>query len=739
MEHSKIREVHHVSITNMTCASCVRAIETALVKTPGVTNASVNFADRSATITGTASLSSIIKSIQQAGYNAIELDITAQEPMELKEFYRLLRQAALAAFFGLFIIALSMVDLIPSLTTFQGQSGWFVIGILALMTLIYSAGDIYRSAWQSMLIRTANMDTLIALGTGSAWLFSMLIVLFPQIFPDTTRAVYFESALMIIAFVKLGSALEMNARGKTREALQSLIHLSPKTAHVIRNKKEIEIDLHEILVGDIIRVRPGEKIPVDGVVIEGSSYVDESMLTGEATPVEKKLESKVIGGTLNKNGSFLFLATHVGKDTALTHIIQLVKHAEHAKPPIARLADTVAAFFVPAVLIIALLTVAIWFYFGPEPKSAFMFITGISVLIVACPCALGLASPLAIIIGVGKAAQYGILVRTGDALQKTEKLTTIVLDKTGTITEGKPRVKELIAFAPWTETTLLQQIASLEQHSEHPIAEAILFSAQEKSIPLLKVENFLAHPGLGVSSTLDGKITLLGNNQLLKEHKIKLTGLSTRIKTSIKQGQSVIYCAIDGVLAGSITISDPIKTDSKQAIQRLQDMKLNVVMLSGDHFQTAEAVANELGITHVIAEVLPHDKAKKIAELQATGEIVGMVGDGINDAPALARADVGFAIGAGTDVALESADLILMRNSLMSVADAILISNATVINIKQNLFGAFIYNSLSIPFAAGVLFPFYGLLLSPMLAGALMALSSATVVMNANRLRFYQP
>ncbi|EKD54538.1 MAG: hypothetical protein ACD_60C00072G0007 [uncultured bacterium] len=735
MEHDAALKVHHVKITNMTCASCVRRIEKALQQTPGVTQATVNFAEQSATIKTTAPIAAIIRVIQQTGYDAIELDEAKQNLVEQQEYYRLLRQALVAGMLGILLIFISFIKIIPPLSSTPGQTSWLFFGVLSFGILIYSASDIYRKAWRGFLIRTANMDTLIALGVSAAWIFSMIIVLFPQIFPESMHEFYFESALMIIAFVKLGSAIEMHMRGKTKETLQLLMQLSPHTASVIRNNQETEISLHDIVVDDVIHVRPGEKIPVDGVITEGNSSIDESMLTGEPMPVEKTINDKVTGGTFNKTGSFLFRATHVGKDTALTHIIQLVKHAQNAKPSIARLADTIASFFVPSVLIIAILTAATWFYVGPEPKATFIFITTISVLIIACPCALGLASPLAVMIGVNKAAEHGILIRHGDALQKTRQLTTLVLDKTGTVTEGKPEVTRLTAIPPWTDTRVLQFAASIEQHSEHSLAEAILAYGKTKSLSFLAVNKFEAHPGQGISGIIENHAVLLGNAAMMKHHQIDLT-LDEPIEKQQQQQNTIVYVAIDKKLAGIISISDPIKADTSSAIDRLHRMGLKIILLSGDNQETTTAVANTLGIKYVFSNVLPQDKAAKIAELQKQGERVGMVGDGINDAPALAQADVGFAIGRGTDIALESADLILMRNSLNNVVDAITISNATVRNIKQNLFGAFIYNALSIPLAAGVLYPWYDILLNPMIAGFAMALSSVTVVMNATRLKW---
>lgn len=648
-----------------------------------------------------------------------------------------MRQFSIAAIFGVFLIIISITHVIPAIETPTGHLYWLIIGLLSLLVLIYSAGDIYRAAGNAFLAHVANMDTLIAIGTGAAWLFSILVVVTPELIPETARAVYFEAAIIIIAFIKLGSALEMRARGTTSQAIQRLIRLRPKTARVIRDGNEIDIPISEVTIGDIIHVRPGEKIPVDGIITEGHSSIDESMLTGEAIPVEKNIHVRITGGTLNKSGSFLFRATRVGKETVLAQIIAMVSQAQSTKPPIAQLADSIATVFVPAVLIIAVVTALLWFNFGPEPKITFMLVTAVSVLIIACPCALGLATPLAVMVGVGKAAERGILIRHGEALQKTQQLTTIVLDKTGTITLGKPKVTQLFSLAPWNDTKLLQFAASIEHNSEHPFADAILLAAKEQSLVLLKTDNFQSHVGKGLSAIIENKTILFGNSKLMAKHHITYSELEALAHKLSVHGQTVMYMAVNNKAVGLIAIADPLKTEAKDAIAKLQAQKFKIILLSGDNYKTTKAVAEQLNIDEIFAEVSPIDKAQKIAALQMRGEIVGMVGDGINDAPALASADVGFAIGAGTDIAIESADIILMGNSLHSISDAIAISSATVKNIKQNLFGAFIYNILGIPIAAGILYPFSGILLNPMLAGAAMAFSSVTVVMNANRLRFF--
>jgi Cu+-exporting ATPase len=569
----------------------------------------------------------------------------------------------------------------------------------------------------------------------------MLVALFPDSVPSLARHAYFEAAVTIIALLNLGSTLESRARGKASAAIKRLIGLQPRTARVIRHGREQDIPIAEVGLGETLRVRPGEKIPLDGVISEGHSTVDESMLTGEPLPVEKTIGTEVTGGTLNKSGSFLFKTTRIGKDTALARIIELVRQAQNSKPAIGRLADRIAAVFVPAVMIIAVLTALAWYNLGPEPRLSYMLVTTMTVLIIACPCALGLATPIAIMVGVGKAAEYGILIRNGEALQRAGQLTTIVLDKTGTVTAGHPTVTAVLPLAGWREDDLLRLAAGVETGSEHPLAEAMVEAARARQLDLPTVSGFMAVSGRGVRGRLtDGRPILLGNRALLEAHGIDPPEeLRESAAQLAAQGQTPMYLAVAGVLAGILVVADPIKPDSADAIQRLHALGLKVVMLTGDNKITASAVASQVGIDEVLAEVLPGDKAAQVALLQGRGQVVGMVGDGINDAPALAGADVGFAIGTGADVAIESADLTLMRGSLHGVADAIGISRATLVNIRQNLFGAFIYNTLGIPIAAGILFPISGLLLNPMIAGAAMALSSLTVVSNANRLRLFRP
>jgi len=740
MQTEKKAQEYRLKIADISCAGCVKTIENALRAVPGVKSVNINFASRTAVVEGTTDIEALIQAVADVGYQAKELKTSQDEfqdvEIEQQQYQHLRNQAIVSGAVGIILMVLSYLPGIPTIASSSGQLFWGVAGVISFFILIYAAGDIYLAAWKAFTAHVANMDTLIAMGTGVAWLFSMAVTFFPALLPEGTREVYFESALIIVGFIKFGAALEMRTRGKTKETIQKLLNLRPKRARVVRDGEEIDVDLQEVVVGDLIRMRPGEKIPVDGVITEGHSSIDQSMLTGEPIPVEKSVDDKVVGGTLNKTGTFLFRATGIGSDTVLSRIIEMVNRAQSTKPRLARLADIIASFFVPAVVIIAILTATAWYDFGPAPKLAFMCVTAATVLLIACPCALGLASPLAVMAGVGKAAEMGILIRNGDALQKTRQMTTIVFDKTGTITAGKPSVNKILALPPWDEKELLIFAASLEQGSEHSLAEAILSAAKTQSLKLYPAVAFKAFPGHGIGGTINNKQVLLGNRKLMDQQSVSLSELVSQVENLSSQGKTVMYLAVDGKLAGIIAVADTIKPEAGDVIARLHAMGLKTVMLSGDQTTAARYVAQQVGIDEVIAEVLPTEKSEKIASLQEKSQVVGMVGDGINDAPALAQSDVGFAIGGGTDVAIESADLILMGESLHGVADAIKVSRATVRNIKQNLFGAFIYNVLGIPIAAGVLYPFIGVLLNPMMAGAAMALSSLTVVLNANRLRF---
>ena len=738
------KTTRRLHVLDMSCAGCVETVEKTLRSVPGVSDAQVNFAEKTATVTGDVSPDALVKAVGKAGYTASLLEDEGaesdKENAELAHYGKLLRQTVVSGVISVIIFAVSMFDMLPSLDSPAGRISWGVISLLTLFVLAYGGGRFFTGALKSFRNHNANMDTLIAVGTGVAWVYSTFVVLFPDSVAGIARHFYFETAALIIAFINLGSALEMRARGKTSQAIKRLIGLQPRTARVVREGQEVDIPIGLVVLGDIVRVRPGEKIPVDGGVTDGSSHVDESMLTGEPIPVEKKKGDNVVGGTINKTGSFLFRAGRIGKDTALARIIDMVRKAQNAKPEIGRLADKVSGVFVPSVLIIAVITMLAWFNFGPAPRITYMLVTTMAVLIIACSCALGLATPISVMVGVGKAAEYGVLIRKGDALQQAGQLTTIVLDKTGTITEGKP-VLTSVEPVPGVlgGDELLALAAGVESGSEHPLAGAIVEAAKVKNIGLKPVESFEALSGYGVRAVYGVNTVLLGNRKLMDDNGIDTGSINEAAERLSKKGQTVVFAALNGTAAGVLGISDPVKPDSREAVERLRKQGIRVIMLTGDNRVTAQSVAEQVGVDDFIAEVLPEDKAREITRLRERGEKVGMVGDGINDAPALAGADVGFAIGTGTDVAIESADITLMRGSLHGVADAVSISKATLKNIKENLLGAFAYNTLAIPVAAGILFPFTGLLLNPVIAGAAMALSSVTVVTNANRLRWFKP
>jgi Cu+-exporting ATPase len=740
---------HHLALGGLRCAGCVSAVEKALNGVPGVTHASVNFAEHTALVEGEARTDDLIKAVDAAGYRASEIvdedtDDDSRQQAELAHYKKLLHKS----WFALAVAVPALAFGFPAMIGMEGmphewmQAASYVLAVLTLAVILYSGPQFFIGAWKSFRNHTATMDTLIAVGIGAAWGYSALATLAPQLFPAGTAEPFWDVIAVVIGLVVLGQALEMRARGRTSEAVQRLIGLRPKTARVVRDGKEMDIPLTQVRVNDTLRVRPGEKIAVDGVIIDGHSTVDESMLTGEPMPQEKSVDDEVAGGTINKAGSFLFRATRVGKDTALSRIVDMVRQAQGAKPAIGRLADTISAYFVPVVLIIAVVTFVIWYNFAEAfgmPQLSFAMVAAVTVLVIACPCALGLATPMSVMVGVGKAAEHGILIRNGNALQQAGKLTCVVLDKTGTVTQGKPAVTAVVPAPGWQEDNVLTLAASLEAGSEHPLAEAIVVSARERGVAIGNVEGFQAVAGHGVQGTVEGRKLLLGNPRFMQVNKIDISSLQAQAAELAGKGATPTYLAADGQFAGIVAVADPIKADSREAIAKLRQLGLKIVMLTGDNAATAKAVASQVGIEEVFADVLPEDKDKKISELVTRGEAVGMVGDGINDAPALARADVGFAIGTGTDVAIESADITLMSGSLHGVPNAIAISRATVRNIKQNLFGAFVYNVLGIPIAAGILFPLFGLLLNPMIAGAAMAMSSVTVVSNAGRLRWFKP
>ena len=620
-------------------------------------------------------------------------------------------------------------------------SNWIQF-MLATPVVLWAGQPFFKRAWASLKTRNLNMFTLIAMGTGVAWLYSVVATWAPGIFPEAFRqeggfvAVYFEAAAVITVLVLLGQVLELKARERTGGAIRALLDLAPKTARKINESGEDEdIPLDQIKVSDILRVRPGEKVPLDGVVTEGRSAVDESMVTGESMPVKKEPDSKVIGGTMNQTGSFVMKAERVGKDTMLSQIVHMVAEAQRSRAPIQRLADIVASWFVPAVILVAILAFIIWSIYGPSPAFSYALIAAVSVLIIACPCALGLATPMSIMVGVGKGAQAGVLIKNAEALERMEKVDTLVIDKTGTLTEGKPTVTKIVASNLFTEKDLLTLAASLEQGSEHPLAHAIVMAAKEKGLNLIAADEFDSPTGKGVTGIVNGQDVALGNLLLMEEKSVDVSPLSAKADELRSDGATVIFIAVDDQAAGLLAIADPIKKTTQRAIKQLQNQGIHIVMLTGDNRRTAEAVAKTLGIEKVEAEILPEDKGKIVKKLRDEGRVVAMAGDGTNDAPALAAADVGIAMGTGTDVAMESAGVTLMKGDLTGIVRARKLSVATMRNIRQNLFFAFIYNSAGVPLAAGILYPFFGILLSPIIAAAAMSLSSVSVISNALRLK----
>ena len=732
---------HRLAISGMTCASCVKNVQKALEHTAGVDTASVNFANHSAQVFGHADTQALIAAVKAVGYDAEPIvDMREAErsraEQDAKTYKHRLRGSAVSLALAVPLM-LSMLFFHPH-PMGMGRLYWLAIGLLTLGILAFPGRHFFVNAWKNLQHHQANMDTLVAMGTGTAWLYSMAVVLFAPWLPEVAQGIYFEASAMVIGLILLGNAMELRARGRTSTALKRLLDLQSRTARVICDGHEQEIDIDAVRAGDHVRVRPGERLPVDGQVTEGQSHIDESMLTGEPLPVTKSVGDEVSAGTVNGRGGLVYQATRVGAETRLGQITEQVASAQNSRPPIGELADQVSSVFVPSVMIVAVLTALVWFNLGPAPEVIHMLVTATTVLIIACPCALGLATPISTMIGVGKAAEHGVLVRSGEALQTASKLTTLVVDKTGTLTEGKPRVTDANILSD-DASQVLGWIAALERSSEHPLATALVNYAEDNGAAALTVEHFDSVTGGGVKAqTPDGKALLLGNARLLTEAGVDLSNGQAQARALEEKARTLVYLAVDGQLTALFGISDPLRHDTVAAIKRLQKDGLTVVMLTGDNEHTAKAIALEVGIDEYRAGLLPEDKHAEIERRQQAGEIVGMVGDGINDAPALARANVGFAIGQGTDVAIESAGITLMRGSLHGVASAIEISRATLTNIKQNLVGAFGYNVLCIPIAAGVLYPLTGMLLSPMIAGAAMSLSSITVVSNANRLRLWK-
>lgn len=727
-------------INGMSCASCVSRVQKALQAVPGVTQARVNLAERTALVMGSAPAAELVSAVEQAGYGAeaIEDDIKRRERQQetaLATLKRFRWQAIVALLVGVPIMLWGMLG-DNMMVTEANRSLWLGIGVLTLAVMVFAGGHFYTSAWKSLRNGTATMDTLVALGTGAAWLYSMSVNIWPQWFPMEARHLYYEASVMIIGLINLGHMLEARARQRSSKALERLLDLTPPTARVVTPEGEKNLPLAEVQPGMTLRLTTGDRVPVDGEIRDGEGWFDEAMLTGEPVPQQKGAGETIHAGTVVQDGSVLFTASAVGSHTTLSRIIRMVRQAQSSKPEIGQLADRISAVFVPVVVAIALLSGAIWYLFGPAPQIVYTLVIATTVLIIACPCALGLATPMSIISGVGRAAEFGVLVRDADALQRASTLDTLVFDKTGTLTRGKPEVVSITALEG-DETSALRLAAALEQGSSHPLAHAILEKAATEA--LAEVKQFRTLRGLGVSGEIDGQRVLLGNQALLAEQQIDTRALDEEIAAQASRGATPVLLAVEGKARALFAIRDPLRDDSVQALQRLHRAGYRLVMLTGDNPTTANAIAKEAGIDEVIAGVLPDGKAEAIKQLQQQGRQVAMIGDGINDAPALAQADVGIAMGGGSDVAIETAAITLMRHSLMGVADALAIANATLRNMKQNLLGAFIYNSLGIPIAAGILWPLTGTLLNPVVAGAAMALSSITVVSNANRLLRFTP
>ena len=725
-----------VGIQGMHCAGCVGKVEKALAKVAGVRNVQVNLTAREARIFYDASEGAVVNhfedAIRQAGFESQEISVEAEEieREERRENRSMVMRLVVAAIFALPVAVLEMghVDL--------PHRGWILMG-LTIPVLFWAGGPIYMAALRALRFRTSDMNTLVALGTGTAFVYSSFAVAAPWLWADGPKEphTYFEAAAVIMFFILTGRFIEHRARGRTSEAIKRLIGLQPRTARVVQEEgEEKDLPISRVRVGYRVRVRPGERIPVDGEVLEGESSIDESMITGESMPVNKGVGAEVTGGTINKTGTFTFLAKRVGADTVLHQIVQMVKDAQGSKPPIARLADVICSYFVPAVVLIAVVTLVVWLWLFPADPSLAL-IAFVSVLIISCPCALGLATPTAIMVGTGKAAQAGILVRSGEALETAQHLTKVILDKTGTITVGEPTVTDAIPAEGLSQVRLITLAASIEKGSEHPLGSAVVACANENGLTLEPMEHFKAYPGMGVTGVVGRDAVLLGNRDFMQEMGIYTEPLEAQMEELEKAGKTVLLMGIGEDLAGIIGVADTVRPHAGAAIERMRKMGLEVVMVTGDNARTARTIADLVGIDVVLANVRPHEKVEKVREFQEEGAWVAMVGDGINDAPALAQANVGFAIGSGTDIALEASDITLLQSDLNGVADAILISRRTIRTIKQNLFFAFVYNSLGIPLAAGLFFPLFGWMLNPMYAAAAMGLSSVSVVFNSLRLR----
>jgi P-type Cu+ transporter len=726
------------------CATCLRAIESELERLPGLRSVRTDVVHERASVEFdplSVSIDHMRRALASIGYR-VEERPPSEEPEDAEaaarraEIRDLTWRVAVGAVLTAPVLIAAMAGELFQIPDIL-MNRWVQLALITPV-FVYTGWPIHTVGWRTLRHRTAEMNTLITVGTTAAFGYSVLVTVAPGLFPDEVREVYFEAVGVILTLILLGRLFEARAKAGTGEAIRKLIGLQPRTARVVRDWQEHEIAVEDVQVGDVVAVRPGEKIPVDGEIVDGRSSIDESMVTGEPLPVTKGPGEAVIGATINQTGAFRFRATKVGKDTMLAQIIELVERAQASKAPIQRLADLVASYFVPAVIFIAIGTFVLWFDFGPSPALTFGLVSAVSVLIIACPCALGLATPLSIMVATGKGADHGVLIRSAEALETAHKLHTIVLDKTGTITRGEPALTDVVSAGPLAEDELVRLVASAERSSEHPLGRAIVNSAEKRGVTLADPTEFDTVTGRGIEATVDGRSFLVGNRQLLGERGIDASALESRAAPLTEQGKTTIYAAVDGQPAGLVAVADTVKEDSPRAVRALRELGLEVVMITGDNRRTAEAVARQVGIGRVIAEVLPEDKAVDVRRLQDEGKLVAMVGDGINDAPALAQADVGIAIGTGTDVAVEAADVTLISGTLEGVVTSVGLSRSTMRNIRQNLFFAFVYNILGIPVAAGALYATTGLLLNPMIAASAMALSSLSVVTNANRLRGFR-
>jgi Cu+-exporting ATPase len=737
-------------IEGMSCASCVARVERALKAVPGVIEANVNLATERAAVrlvSGLASVEKIEEAVRGAGYEARPIagaaGVDREAEKRAQESRRLTRALALSALLTAPIFVLEMGShFVPAIHDFVMskigmRESWYLQFALATLVLFGPGLRFFTTGVPALQRAAPDMNSLVAIGTAAAWGYSVVATFAPALLPSETANVYYEAAAVIVTLILLGRLLEARAKGRTSDAIKHLMGLQPKTARILRNGETVEVPIADVRAGDIVLVRPGEKIAVDGVVVEGSSYVDESMITGEPVPIEKTDGSEVVGGTINKTGAFTFRATKIGADTLLAQIIRMVERAQGAKLPIQSLVDRVTAWFVPVVLVIALVTFFVWLVIGPDPALAFALVNGVAVLIIACPCAMGLATPTSIMVGTGRAAEIGVLFRKGEALQTLRNAGVIAIDKTGTLTRGRPELTDLNLAPGFARDSVLALVAAAEARSEHPIAEAIVSAAKAAGLDIAEAEKFEAIAGFGIRAEVAGKTVHVGADRLMTHVGLDDSVFAGEAARLGDEGKSPLYAAIDGELAAIIAVADPIKETTPEAIRQLHDLGLKIAMITGDNRRTAQAIARTLGIDEVVAEVLPEGKVAALERLRADGRKVAFVGDGINDAPALAAADVGLAIGTGTDVAIESADVVLMSGDLLGVPNAIALSKATIRNIKQNLFWAFAYNVVLIPVAAGALYPHYGVLLSPVFAAGAMALSSVFVVGNALRLRSF--